>query len=60
MFNKYVGGTASKIPLETLLNYRKNSDLHKANELIIKHVPDEGKMKKEEDIAEKRELKATV
>ena len=51
MLNKYVGGTASKIPLETLLNYGQNSDLHKANEVIINQVSDEGKMKKGEDIA---------
>ena len=64
MFEKYVGVTASTIPLETLLNYGTNRDLKRANEVIVEQVPDEGKMEEEEDIAaikaENTELKATV
>ena len=64
MFEKYGGVTASNTPLETLLNYGKSSDLQKANQVIVKQVPDEDNMEEEEDIAaikaENTELKATV
>ena len=64
MFENYVGVTASTIPLETLLNYGTNRDLKRANEVIVEQVPDEVKIKEEEDIAaikvETAEQKATV
>ena len=64
MFEKYGGVTASNTPLETLLNYGKSNYLQKANQVIVKQVPDEDKMEEEEEIAaikaENTELKATV